>query len=132
MFNKMYESMNAVRKFSGENPSKPGEGFNELLENANRDIENYIKNRDSFIKWTHKGRERLKICKDFIETNKILRDQYAELSKELLDEHAVHQRAHSEKADDIVKQVKPSLTEQGHTKVSDKNLENSSMGIDKH
>lgn len=88
LFTKMYESVKAVAEYKGNDKAMPkGEGLDALLGKAKENIDKYVKERDSFIKFTKKGRDRIDIAKNMQKVTDIFTEEYGKFSDGLLSEH---------------------------------------------
>lgn len=87
LFTKMYESIKAVAEYQDDKATDSLHGITALMRNANANIREYIKERDSFIKFTQKGRDRLDITKGCIDKLEMIYEKYEDLSGKLDKNH---------------------------------------------
>lgn len=96
-FKEMYEAIGKVCQYNGEKISSRGEGMDELLQNAVQKIGKYVQERDSFFKFTSKGRTRLNLAKELLDKASFAEDFMSEKSEELrVNHHEANKRAQKE------------------------------------
>lgn len=125
LFNKMYDSIKEVAEYKDSKATDKLHGITELMRNANANIREYIKERDSFIKFTQKGRDRLDITKGCIDKLELICERYGDLSEELFKDHqkAVKAIALPVKEFTSEKKENDKVTSRGIAKTVDKKME---------
>lgn len=121
-FDSMYDSIEAVAKY---NPGNSGPSLNELLERARIDVCTYRDKRDSFIKWTTKGRVRLDFSKDMADICIQVSDKYDTLTLKATETRAKNSKALAEKLD-----LTSELTKSTKAKKSSGKSKNMTMDMD--
>ena len=123
LFNKMYESIKKVAEFKDNKATSMFDGMSSLMREANANIREYIKERDSFIKFTQKGRDRLDITKSNIEKLECISEKYETLSDSVYKKHNEAIKAISPREKELLSARKENEKKSGRSVVKTNTLE---------
>lgn len=123
LFNKMYESIKKVAEFKDNRATSMFDGMSSLMREANANIREYIKERDSFIKFSQKGRDRLDITKSNIEKLECISEKYETLSDSVYKKHNEAIKAISPREKELLSARKENEKKSGRSVVKTNTLE---------
>lgn len=101
-FNKMYDAIEALANYKDGS----GQKMKDLLENANKSADNYVKTHDAFIKWTKGGRDRLEFARNLSTFSKGLGTEYDKVSVKLQSKYQELQNKSKEQDKSISEELK--------------------------